>query len=78
MITLKEMLERQSVLQQTAPLRTEISSLKLQLSQGDYVIIKCMEYSLVGLEPPYDITAIHEERQLLRDRINELEAQLED
>ena len=42
------------------------------------MIIKSMEYSLVGIEPPYDITELHEQRQMLRDRINELEAQLGD
>jgi hypothetical protein len=28
---------------------------------------------LVGEELPYDIIALHEERQVLRDKINELE-----
>ena len=40
---------------------------------NDYKIIKCSEASLVGEEMPYDITALHAERQALRDKINELE-----
>lgn len=51
----------------------EIEMLKAQLADTDYKIIKCSEYQLAGVELPYDITAMHAERQALRDRINELE-----
>lgn len=54
----------------------ELGEARTQLSRTDYKVIKCYEYSLVGLELPYDINALHAERQALRDRINELEAQL--
>jgi hypothetical protein len=53
----------------------EISFLKTQLTATDYKIIKCYEYSLVDLPAPYDITALHAERQALRDQINILEAE---
>jgi len=54
----------------------EIVELKKQLAETDYKIIKCYEYQLAGLELPYDIQALHTERQSLRDRINELEESL--
>lgn len=62
--------------QQIADISSQISNLKAQISNTDYQIIKTYEYSLVGLEPEYDITALHQERQHLRDQINELEQQL--
>ena len=46
--------------------------LKKQLESTDYKIIKCYEYQLAGLELPYDVAELHQERQLLRDLINEL------
>lgn len=52
----------------------EIASLKAELESTDYKIIKCSEAQLVGEELPYDIVALHTERQALRDRINELES----
>lgn len=51
----------------------QITALKEQLSSTDYKIIKCSEASLVGEELPYDISALHVERQTIRSQINELE-----
>ena len=51
----------------------QIAFLKLELSSTDYKIIKCSEASLVGEELPYDIVALHAERQAIRNQINELE-----
>lgn len=51
----------------------QIAALKEQLSSTDYKIIKCSEASLVGEELPYDITALHAERQAIREQINALE-----
>ena len=53
--------------------RAESSLLKQQLRDTDYKIIKSSEYQLVGLESPYDLDVLHEERQTIRDRINTLE-----
>ena len=44
------------------------------LASSDYKIIKCYEAALIGYAMPYEIKALHNERQLLRDKINELEA----
>ena len=51
-----------------------VGLMKGKLEASDYKIIKCAECSLAGLDAPYDITALHAERQALRDRINALEA----
>lgn len=42
------------------------------LDKTDYKITKCYEYFLVGKQLPYDINALHEERQMYRDEINRL------
>ena len=52
-----------------------IASLKSELDATDYKIIKCSEYQLAGLELPYDVAALHAERQKIRDQINALEAE---
>lgn len=51
----------------------EIEKLKAQLASTDYKVIKCSEAQMAGEELPYDIVALHAERQALRDQINELE-----
>lgn len=62
-------------------IKNEIKRLKERLSStesdiGDYKITKCYEASLAGKPLPYDIIALREERQGVRDRINELEETL--
>ena len=64
-------------------IKNEIKRLKERLSStesdiGDYKITKCYEASLAGGPLPYDIIALREERQRVRDRINELENRLEE
>lgn len=54
--------------------RNKIQQLKDTLAASDYQVTKCYEASLTNLPLPYDITALHAERQLIRDQINELEA----
>lgn len=51
----------------------QIKSLKELLTDTDYKIIKCSEYKLAGIDMPYDIVALHTDRQVIRDQINELE-----
>jgi len=53
--------------------KAEIVTLKKQLEETDYQIIKSSEYQLLGLEAPYNLEELHAERQALRDKINELE-----
>lgn len=54
----------------------DVECLKSELQESDYKVIKCAEAMAVGAEMPYDMTALHKERQALRDKINELEKQL--
>lgn len=58
--------------------RTRIAELEKQIESTDYQVIKCYEYSLVDAQMPYNITALHEERQAIRDEINVLEDLLKD
>lgn len=51
----------------------KIVQLQQQLNDTDYKIIKCQEYSLAGLELPYNIEELHTQRQSVRDQINELQ-----
>lgn len=51
----------------------QISELKDKLASEDYKIIKCYEYKLNGQDMPYDIDALHEERELIRQEIRILQ-----
>lgn len=51
----------------------KIAELKAQLSKTDYKVIKCSECQLLSKEMPYDVAALHAERQAIRDEINRLE-----
>ena len=55
----------------------DIESLKSELQESDYKVIKCAEAMAVGAEMPYNMTALHNERQSLRDKINELESEVQ-
>ena len=54
----------------------DIESLKSELQESDYKVIKCAEAMTIGAEMPYDVASLHKERQALRDKINELEKAL--
>ena len=54
----------------------DIESLKSELQESDYKVIKCAEAMAVGAEMPYNVTELHKERQALRDKINELESEV--
>lgn len=63
-------------------IRAEILLLQAKLTScnseiGDWKVAKCYEYSLIGEEAPYDIAALHSKRQLIRDKINELQSNLD-
>ena len=61
--------------QAKAEAQAQIDELKAQLASSDYKVIKCMEAQLAGEKMPYNIEAIHAERQAIRDLINALEAE---
>ena len=50
-----------------------IAEMKENLASTDYKVIKCLEAMLCGEEMPYDIKALHEEREGYRRVINENE-----
>lgn len=54
-----------------------IELLKKRLAESDYKILKCVEYQLTGKDLPYDITALHTERQKHRDKVNSLKSAFE-
>ena len=56
--------------------KEKIAELKAKLSATDYKVIKCCECYFTGYELPYDTEELHMERQAIREKINELEAQL--
>lgn len=63
-------------------LQQEIINLKTQLSGddsevGDYKVTKTYEARLKGEADPYDTNTLLSERQKIRDKINELQAELE-
>lgn len=60
----------------TTNIQGEIDAIKAELSETDYQVIKCYEASLVGEELPYDIKALHEDRNEKRAQINALETNL--
>lgn len=61
---------------QIKKINERIQLLKEELQSSDYKIIKNIEYDFNLLTPPYDIRALHEERQSIRDKINELEQKI--
>ena len=55
----------------------DIESLKSELQESDYKVIKCAEAICLNAELPYNMTTLHKERQALRDKINELESEVQ-
>ena len=53
-----------------------LQALENKLTESDYKVIKCYEYSLAGLELPYDVQELHAEREAIRERIRELEEKI--
>lgn len=59
-------------------IRTLISSLDAPTSPiGDWKVVKIYEARLKGESDPYDYEELAAQRQEVRDRINELQSQLE-
>ena len=55
----------------------EIERLKSELQESDYKVIKCAEAMTIGAEMPYDVASLHTVRQELRDKINQLEMEVQ-
>ena len=55
----------------------EIERMKSELQESDYKVIKCAEALTIGAEMPYDVASLHKVRQALRDKINELESEVQ-
>ena len=58
-------------------LEQKIRDLEANLGATDYKVIKCSEAQILGETMPYDMEAIHAERQAIRDEINRLQKELD-
>lgn len=56
----------------------KIKELKAQLADTDYKVMKCYEATLLDLPLPYLMDDVHRIREDYRDRLNELEALLDE
>ena len=66
-----------SDIEEGVPKSEQIERIKSELQESDYKVIKCAEAMAVGAEMPYNVTELHKERQELRDKINELESEVQ-
>ena len=71
-----QIVDNEQVVDNNGLLLSEIERLKSELQESDYKVIKCAEAMCINAEFPYNVTALHNERQALRDKINKLEQQL--
>lgn len=71
-----QIVDNEQVVDDNGLLLSEIERLKSELQESDYKVIKCAEAICLNAEMPYNMTALHNERQALRDKINELEKTL--
>ena len=65
----------QKLEQKIRNLESDLSSTASEI--GDWKIAKCMEYQVNGLEMPYDLEQLHKKRQAVRDKINQLQEEIE-
>ena len=72
-----QIVDNEQVVDDNGLLLSEIEHLKSELQESDYKVIKCAEAMAVGAEMPYNMTELHKERQALRDKINELESEVQ-
>lgn len=71
-----QIVDNEQVVDDNGLLLSEIERLKSELQESDYKVIKCAEAMCLNAEMPYNMTALHKERQALRDKINELESEV--
>ena len=72
-----QIVDNEQVVDDNGLLLSEIERLKSELQESDYKVIKCAEAMTIGAELPYNMTELHNERQALRDKINELESEVQ-
>ena len=72
-----QIVDNEQVVDDNGLILSEIERLKSELQESDYKVIKCAEAMAVGAEMPYNVTELHKERQALRDKINELESEVQ-
>ena len=72
-----QIVDNEQVFDDNGLLLSEIERLKSELQESDYKVIKCAEAMAAGAEMPYDVASLHKERQALRDKINELESEVQ-
>lgn len=72
-----QIVDNEQVVDNNGLLLSEIERIKSELQESDYKVIKCAEAMVIGAELPYDAQALHKERQALRDRINQLEMEVQ-
>ena len=71
-----QIVDNEQVVDDNGLLLSEIERMKSELQENDYKVIKCAEAMCINEELPYNMTALHKERQALRDKINELESEV--
>ena len=72
-----QIVDNEQVVDDNGLLLSEIERLKSELQESDYKVIKCAEAMCINAELPYNMTELHKERQALRDKINELESEVQ-
>lgn len=70
----KTTMSKNEIEQKIRDLKTKLSCQESDI--GDWKVAKCMEYSALGLETPYDFQELHKKRQAVRNEIDALEAEL--
>lgn len=72
-----QIMDNEQVVDDNGLLLSEIERIKSELQASDYKVIKCAEAICLNAELPYNMTELHNERQALRDKINELESEVQ-
>lgn len=72
-----QIVDNEQVVDDNGLVLSEIERLKSELQESDYKVIKCAEAICLNAEMPYNMTALHNERQAMRDKINKLESEVQ-
>ena len=72
-----QIVDNEQVVDNNGLVLSEIERIKSELQESDYKVIKCAEAICLNAELPYNMTELHNERQALRDKINELESEVQ-